>query len=86
MIIEYGHTLWTNLVVWLFTFIPPADGLEGLATTMETVLNPLDAALSGLGSWIPWGVANLCAVITLGFWGVALVVRVVKSFLPTMSG
>jgi hypothetical protein len=86
VIIEYGHTIFTNLIVWLFTFIPAADGLEGLATGLEPAMSALDAGLSGLGSWIPWGVGNAAAVVTLGFWAVALVVRVVKSFLPTMSG
>lgn len=86
MILEYGHNVIVLVIEWFMTLMPPQPGLDDLNSQMATIFDPLEAGLTGLGAWMPWGVVQVCAGITLGLWGIAFVVRIVKSFLPTMSG
>jgi len=86
MITEFLVAVVGNIAGWLSTLIPPNPDLDMLTAQMQSVFDPLEAGLNGLGAWIPWGVVNICATITLAFWLVTLVLRVVKSFLPTVSG
>lgn len=86
MIIETGWNIAVSTVVWFFSFIPPIDALDPLAGQMATVFDPLEAALNGLGGWIPWTLAQTLAAAMLLLYLATLLLRVVKSFLPTMSG
>lgn len=86
MILEYGHNVIVLILEWVMTLIPPQPGLDGLIVSMETIFDPLTAGLTGLGAWMPWTVLNATAAITASLWAVAFIVRIVKSFLPTMSG
>lgn len=86
MIIEWAMGLIGNLSAWFFLFLPPVDDLESAPDAIAAAMAPIDSALTGLGGWVPWGVLSGMAIMTFTFWGLALVVRVVKSFLPGMSG
>lgn len=86
MIIEWGYSVIMHVVGWLFSLMAPQTGLDGVAVQMSTIFDPLQAGLTGLGGWIPWGIVSTCAGITLALWLVTLGMRVIKSFLPTISG
>jgi hypothetical protein len=86
MIIEWGHGIIVNVVMWFFAFLPPSDLLEPINSELGSILAPLEAGLTGLGGWIPWTMLHICAGVTFAVWILAFVLRIAKSFLPTMSG
>jgi hypothetical protein len=86
MIVEWGHSVVVGVAMWFFGLIPPNGELDPIVGHFATILDPLEAGLTGLGGWIPWSLLAVCAGVTFVVWGIAFVVRIVKSFLPTMSG
>jgi hypothetical protein len=86
MITEFLFAVFGNIAGWLLEWMPENDDLAPLAGQMANVFEPLEQGLNGLGAWMPWGIVNTCAGITLGLWIVTLLIRAVKSFIPTISG
>lgn len=86
MIIEWFYGLWAGLIGWLCDMAPADSGVETLVAQMGSVFDPLESALDGLGAWFPWPVAAGAVQIVLQVYMAALVIRAVKSLIPTISG
>lgn len=77
--------IWTGFVTWLTGLMPPFDQSVTNAGLMG-ILQPVSAGAAGLGAWIPWGVLAVEAPIVIGLYVTSLILRVIKSLLPTISG
>ena len=86
MIVEWAMGVFSQFINWFFLFLPPVDELESAPAAIQAAMAPVDAALTGLGGWVPWGTIQAMLLVTFGFWGVAFGVRIIKSFLPAMNG
>lgn len=85
MITEAFMSLWTTVVVWFAGLIPPFDEAVQNAGLMS-MLAPVVVAAGGLGAWIPWPVLAVCAPIVIGAYVTSLILRAIKSLIPTISG
>ena len=85
MITDFFITTWTGMVGWVTGLLPAFDqsttniGLMG-------ILQPVAVGATGLGAWIPWGVLAIEAPIVIGMYVGSLVLRAIKSLIPTISG
>jgi hypothetical protein len=51
-----------------------------------SMLAPVAVGASGLGAWIPWTLLAVEAPIVIGAYVLSLVLRAIKSLIPTISG
>ena len=86
MIIEYGFGLLTGGASWLLSLLPTWSSGQGVGSGIAAILGPVSTGATNLGAWIPWSVGASWMTITLGFYFTTLVIRAVKSFIPSISG
>ena len=85
MIVEKLMDVWTVIVVWFAGLIPEFDQAVQNVGLMS-MLAPVVVAAGGLGAWIPWPVLAVCAPVVIGAYVTSLVLRAIKSLIPTISG
>jgi hypothetical protein len=85
VIVEFLIQIWENLVTWLLTWFPEFD-FPAVEFGIGAVLAPVAAGASQLGAWIPWDTVELIVPISVGMYVTGLVIRAVKSFIPSISG
>ncbi len=84
MIIEFIVGIFTGGVSWLVGLIP-AFAPGALNIGVNAMLSPFATAIDGLGAWLPWDAIQVWLPLTVSLWTGSLVVRAVKSFIPTIS-
>lgn len=85
MIVEWISTLWTNASIWFLGLLPPFPATAP-KVGISGILDPVSTGLSGLGGWIPWDVVATLLTVSMGLYLITLILRAVKSLLPTISG
>ena len=85
MITLFFMSTWVALVGWSTSLLPPLDVNVTNAGLMG-ILAPVAQGAYGLGAWIPWGTLGIEAPIVIGLYVTSLVARVIKSFIPLISG
>lgn len=84
MIIEWIVGVFTGGVGWLCALLPTFS-VEGINSGVASMLGPFSDAVNGLGAWLPWSAVQVWLPITISLYTGSLVVRAVKSFIPTIS-
>lgn len=85
MITEALLNLWTGFASWVVGMVPSFTESTQNAGLMG-MLVPVIGGASQLGAWIPWAVAAIWLPLTIGVYLVTLVLRIIKSLIPTISG
>ena len=85
MIVEWLSGIWTAVASWFLTLLPPFP-VTGAEVGISAILDPVSTALGGLGGWIPWDVVGILLPVSMGLYIVGLILRVVKSLIPMISG
>jgi len=86
MIVEWGYSIFTNIAAWGFGLVPGVPAGTNPAGGITAILGPVMGQVSNLGAWMPWDVINIVVPISIALYLGSLVVRAVKSFIPTISG
>ena len=88
MITEWIMNLGIGIAEWfisLFGTEPPPEWISSITTW----LGQLMGSVSGLGAWLPWGIAITVAGVVLALWLAGFVIkglRWVLGLIPTMGG
>lgn len=86
MIVEWLYSVWTNLSTSTIGGLPGwAIGQEYMAGTAG-LFGPVASTAYNLGGWIPWSVGAFWLATTMQFYFASLVIRAIKSLIPTISG
>lgn len=86
MISEWFIGIWTNTVIWVSGLIPSLPDFDTAVVGVGAILGPVGMGLTGLGGWIPWPTVAFLLPISVGLYVLGLVLRAVKSLIPTISG
>jgi hypothetical protein len=85
VISEFFIGIWVDMVTWVAGLIPTFD--ESVQNVgLMSMLAPVAVGASGLGAWIPWTLLAVEAPIVIGAYVLSLVLRAIKSLIPTISG
>lgn len=85
MITEWIMTQWANIVIWFNGLFPPFDQQVQNAGLMA-ILAPVIVQAGNLGAWIPWALIGTLAAVVTAFYVATLILRIIKSLIPTISG
>lgn len=86
MISEFFIDIWVNLCTWVLGLMPAIPALNGASVGIGNILGPVSAGLTGLGGWIPWEVVAILLPVSVTLYIGSLMLRAIKSFIPTISG
>ena len=85
MITEWFIGIGVSFVTWFAGLIPTFD--ESVQNVgLMSMLAPVAVGATGLGAWIPWTLLAIEAPIVIGAYVISLVLRAIKSLIPTISG
>lgn len=85
MIADVAIDIWVTFVGWLAGMIPTFDeSVQNIG--LMAMLAPVVVGAGGLGAWIPWVVLAVEAPLVIGAYVLSLILRVIKSLIPTISG
>jgi hypothetical protein len=85
VIVEFLASLGSEVVTW-FLGLLPAFSTVGINAGLGAILGPFSTGVNGLGAWLPWSTIQIWMPITIGLYIAGLIIRAVKSFIPTISG
>ena len=86
MITEWVYSVWGGFATWIMGMLPPWSAGNGLGSGLSAILGPVAGTANNLGAWIPWDVGATWFTIVIGAYFASLVIRAIKSFIPTISG
>jgi hypothetical protein len=84
VIVEFLIWMYSNVGVWAVGLIP-AFSASGINSGLAAILGPVSTSINGLGAWLPWSTVQIWLPITISLYTGSLIVRAVKSFIPTIS-
>jgi hypothetical protein len=85
VISEFFISVWVDFVGWIAGLIPTFD--ESVQNVgLMSMLAPVAVGAGGLGAWIPWLILAVEAPLVIGMYVLSLVLRAIKSLIPTISG
>lgn len=85
MISDWFINAWVGMVGWITGLLPSFSESTTNAGLMG-MLAPMADGASRLGAWIPWDVLGFWAPIVIAMYFATLILRVIKSLIPTISG
>lgn len=85
MITLWFINVWVGFTGWLTGLVPPFDQ-QVTNVGLMSILAPMAQGAASLGAWIPWGTLSFWAPIVIGMYVLSLVLRAIKSLIPTISG
>lgn len=86
MIVEWLYSVWQSLATTTLGTLPGWAPGQEYAAGLAGLFGPVASTGYQLGGWIPWGTGTFWLATTLQFYFGSLVVRAVKSLIPTISG
>lgn len=86
MIVEWLNSLWVGMASWTLGLAPGWAPGQEYASGLAAILGPVSSAAYGLGAWIPWSVGTFWLNIVIACYFGSLIVRAIKSLIPTISG
>ena len=85
MITEWLFGIWEAIAVWFLGLLPSWPATE-FVFGLSAILAPVSGGLQGLGGWIPWELINVLLPVSVSLFVASLILRTVKSLIPTISG
>lgn len=86
MISEFFIDIWVNVSGWVLGLMPAMPAVDTAGIGLGNILAPVSHGLTGLGGWVPWGLVAILLPASVAFYLGSLLLRAVKSFIPTISG
>lgn len=85
MITEWFIGIWVGFTGWVTGLIPTFDeSIQSIG--LMAILQPVVVAAGGLGAWIPWLLLGILAPVVISMYVGSLLLRAIKSLIPTISG
>jgi len=86
VITEWLYSVWVGFASWVCSLLPSWQSGQGLGSGIAAILGPVSSGAYQLGAWIPWTLGATWMGIVMTVYFGSLIVRAVKSFIPTISG
>lgn len=89
MIVEWLLSLGANVGIWLSSFVPTFDAVNGVVIPANSFMFALIQGIGSLGVWIPFQTIGTCVGIALNLYLVSFafrIVRVVLGHVPLFGG
>jgi hypothetical protein len=85
VIVEFLATIWADGVGFMLSVLP-SFATSGIDNGLAAILGPFSAGVDDLGAWLPWSTVQIWLPISTSLYVSGLLLRAVKSFIPTISG